>query len=64
MAPNIPKLSEEDSALLEGPIIYAEAVAALRHMKNNKSPAPDGFTVECFKFFFPDIGAFFGAFSE
>ena len=51
VAPNMPKLSEEDSALLEGPILYAEAVAAPRHMNNNTSPGPDGFTEEFFMFF-------------
>ena len=51
VAPNMPQLSEEDSALLEGPILYAEAVAAPRHMDNNTSPGPDGFTEEFFMFF-------------
>ena len=36
----------------------SEAAAALKKMKNNKSPGPDGFTVEFFKFFFVDIGEF------
>ena len=63
VAPNIPRLSEKDSALLEGSITFAEAVAAPRHMKN-KRPGPDGFTVEFFKCFFSDIGAFFPSFRE
>ena len=29
-----------------------------QYMKNNKSPGLDGFTVEFFKFFWVDIGAF------
>ena len=28
-------------------------------MNNNKSPGPDGFSVEFFKFFFKDIGDFY-----
>ena len=54
-----PVLSENDREQIEGPITFAEAIKALKNMKNNKSPGPDGFTVEFFKFFFVDIGDFF-----
>ena len=53
-----PTLTNEDSELIEGPITYAEASSALRNMKNNKSPGPDGFSVEFYKFFFIEIGTF------
>ena len=32
--------------ILEGEILYIEAVEALKNMKNDKSPGPDGFTSE------------------
>ena len=56
--PNAPTLSDENSKLIEGQITFAEAALALKNMKNNKSPGPDGFTVEFYKFFFTDIGIF------
>ena len=52
------KLNENEKASIEGPITYEEAVTALKHMKNNKSPGNTGFTIEFFKFFFKDIGQF------
>ena len=55
---NSPTLSNQDSKLIEGPITLAEAAASLKNMKNNKSPGPDGFTVEFYKFFFADVGVF------
>ena len=55
---NANKLSDEKSASLEGEISYSEIANALKYMKNNKSPGLDGFTVEFFKFFWVDIGAF------
>jgi exonuclease III len=55
---NAPKLDVNDIAATEGLISYEEAIAALRKMKNDKSPGPDGFSVEFFKFFFVDIGFF------
>ena len=35
-----------------------ELTKALKNMKNDKSPGPDGFTAEFFKFFWIDIGIF------
>jgi hypothetical protein len=46
------KLNEEEKESLEGLITLAEAHAALRNMKNNKSPGSDGFTTEFYKCFF------------
>ena len=51
-------LKKEEKCLLEGPISYTESHHALRSMKNNKSPGPDGYTCEFFKFFYKDIGEF------
>ena len=55
---NANKLSDEKSASLEGEISYTEIANALKNMKNNKSPGLDGFTVEFFKFFWVEFGAF------
>ena len=56
---NHPKISEVDKEKLEGPITYTEAANTLKNMKNNKSPGPDGFTNEFYKFFFKDIGHYY-----
>jgi len=53
-----PKLNDDERDFLEGRLTYAEIHAALRSMKNNKSPGSDGFTCEFFKFFLCDIGIF------
>ena len=55
---DVPILSDEEQQILEGLITYREAAASLKKMKNNKSPGPDGFTVEFYKFFFVDLGHF------
>jgi hypothetical protein len=47
---NIPKLSKDESDSLEGHIMNAEVLNFLKHMKNEKSPGPDGFTCEFFNF--------------
>ena len=46
------------TADLEGEITIEEVKQVLVNMKNDKSPGPDGFTVEFYKSFFPDIGVF------
>ena len=53
---DIPKLDNNESKKLEGKITKEEALNSLKNMKNNKSPGSDGFTIEFFKFFWPDIG--------
>lgn len=55
---NTPKLTNTESDALEGPILPEEALKVLKNMKNNKSPGSDGFTVEFYKFFWKDVGAF------
>ena len=54
----VPKLSKEESQLLEGKLTYDEVVKAVKSMKNGKSPGTDGFTSEFYKFFWIDIGHF------
>ena len=53
-----PKLSFESRNELEGELTEKEILAALKKMKNNKSPGTDGFTSEIFKFFYNDIKVF------
>ena len=52
------KLSVEDALNLEGTLNLNEIENALRNMKNNKSPGPDGFTCEFYKAFWNDISVF------
>ena len=58
LSDNTPKLSEEKSKSIEGPITLLEASTFLSKMKNNKSPGSSGFTVEFFKFFWNNIKYF------
>ena len=55
---DIPTLTVQEKTSLEGEITLDEASVALKSMKNNKSPGSDGFTVEFFKFFWRQLGAF------
>jgi hypothetical protein len=43
---------------LEGNLSFKECGEPLKLMKNGKSPGLDGFTVDFYKFFWNDIGAF------
>ena len=51
-------LSQQEAEKLEGEIEMNELTKALKNMKNDKSPGPDGFTAEFFKFFWIDIGIY------
>ena len=43
---------------MDGDVTLLETALVLKNMKNDKSPGPDGFTTEFYKFFFCDIGCF------
>ena len=51
-------LDPNDTIGLEGDMTLSEIASVLKNMNNNKSPGPDGFTIEFYKFFFSDIGCF------
>ena len=51
-------LTDNETEGIKGEIVLSEAITVLRNMKNNKSPGPDGYTTEFYKFFFNDIGKF------
>ena len=42
--------------MCEGQITLEEIKSVLKGMSNGKSPGSDGFTVEFYKFFLPDLG--------
>lgn len=49
---NAPRLDEIDSSLCEGHVTYNECLKAIKSMKNEKSPGPDGLPAEFYKQFF------------
>ena len=55
---NIPKLNSLDKQLCDSPIKLDEIAAAIKTLKNDKSPGNDGFTTNFYKFFWPDIKLF------
>ena len=52
---DIPKLDYDMRERLETPLTIDELSKALKSMKNDKSPGPDGYTSEFFKFFWKDL---------
>ncbi len=52
---NIPKLDTEQRDTLDFSLTLDELAVTLKEMKNDKSPGPDGYTVEFYKFFWPDL---------
>ena len=52
---NILPLENEVSLSCEGPVIEYEVTKVIKNMKNNKTPGTDGFSVELYKVFWPDI---------
>ena len=52
---NIPQVTEEEIERLDGPITTQECKRALDQMANDKTPGPDGLTVEFYKTFWDDI---------
>ena len=54
---DIPRLSDDSKNFCEGKIIKEECWECLKSMKLNKSPGNDGFTVEFYLTFWPQIGS-------
>ena len=53
---NFPKLSLEEQLELKGPLAVQEGFLALSKMRNDKSPGPDGFSVNFFKTLWREVG--------
>jgi hypothetical protein len=54
---NLPTLSDDDVHVCEGPITLQECYEALRRMKSDKSPGPDGIPKEFYLTFFDILGS-------
>ena len=52
----VPKLSERDRDLCEGPITFSECHEALKSMGANKAPSVSGFSKEFMLFYWSEIG--------
>uniref|UniRef100_A0A803TEV0 Reverse transcriptase domain-containing protein n=1 Tax=Anolis carolinensis TaxID=28377 RepID=A0A803TEV0_ANOCA len=53
---NLPKLKDEQRKDLNNPITIGEIDIAIRKLKNNKAPGPDGFTAIFYKIFKEKLG--------
>ncbi|KAK3530306.1 hypothetical protein QTP86_023918 [Hemibagrus guttatus] len=51
----LPKVSPEDNATLEGPLVLEELQATLNSMAGGKSPGIDGLPAEFYKFFWQEL---------
>ena len=53
------QITEEEKLTLETPITKLELDNALKTLRNNKSPGPNGFSPEFYKYFWPELGYLF-----
>ncbi|KAL9989297.1 hypothetical protein ACROYT_G003831 [Oculina patagonica] len=54
-AENVTPLSHDEQQLCDGPITEAECLNAINGFKKDKTPGTDGFPVEFYKFFWPEL---------
>ena len=52
---NLPCLTPQESEICEGNLTELELKSALFSLKDNKSPGPNGFTVEFYKYFWNEL---------
>lgn len=57
----LPEVSAQDQQFLNSPFTETEILATINSMPLNKSPGPDGFSVEFYKEFWPEIQPIFMA---
>ena len=43
---NLPRLNQEETEIMNNPVISTEIEAMIKNLPKNKSPGPDGFTGE------------------
>ena len=53
------QITEDEKLSLENPITKQELDIALKTLKNNKSPGPDGYSPEFYIYFWPELGYLF-----